>query len=104
MDTIRGWGGRRQSDLDEIEAKLAQLLKPVDVPADFTRDLKRRLITVPDVSMSAPQKALYGPVFLAAASLLSGGVLVVMTIKGIRKLKVGSVGTSVKKEKMAEPV
>jgi hypothetical protein len=103
MDTVRGWGGREGRDLFEIEAKLAKALKPVEPSPEFVRDLKRRIITTPDISMSAPAKALYGPIFLIAASVLSGGVLVLMTIKGIRKVKIGGMQPGIKKPKLAEP-
>lgn len=104
MNTDRGWGGRSTGfDLDDIETRLTRVLVPVAPPPEFVRDLKRRLVTAPDVSLTAPAKALYGPIFLVAASVLSGSLLAIMTIKGMRKKRVGSVQGQMKKNKLPEP-
>jgi hypothetical protein len=71
------------ADLQRIEGRLQNYLTPVRPRDEFVTELKERLMLVNDLELEKPKPAPLQPIFLTAAGLLSGALLIVLGIRGV---------------------
>lgn len=88
METRLRWGNTvNEHQLAETEALLRASLKPVEPRPDYVRSLKGRLLFPADApQLSKEEPALMHLILLIVASLLSGGFVLVVGIKGVAAL------------------
>lgn len=92
MAELQYVGGIKEADqLNAIEARLRAVLVPVPLRTGYMQDLKRRLYKENGLEIEKPRPPLVQSVFLTAAGLLSGVLLIALGIRGVLAL-VNSLG------------
>jgi hypothetical protein len=70
-------------ELKRIEGRLQENLFPVRPRDAFVKDLKERLQMVNTLELEKPRPAQLQPIFLTAAGLLSGVLLIALGVRGL---------------------
>ncbi len=73
----------KADELKRIERRLQENLYPVRPRDEFVKDLKERLMLVNDLELEKPRPAQLQPIFLTAAGLLSGVLLIALGVRGL---------------------
>lgn len=105
MGTKTQWGlgsKVKEEDLAAMENRLQGAFQPVGPRPEFVKDLGYRLSSKPESDLDLPKPGIFQFVFLAAASLLSGTVLLVLLYRGVSAL-LGSRGLLQKVNVQVDP-
>jgi len=73
-------------ELKRIEGYIQENLFPVRPRDAFVKDLKERLLMVNPLELEKPRPAQLQPIFLTAAGLLSGVLLIALGVRGLAAL------------------
>jgi hypothetical protein len=91
MDLHNRFGEKSQNrKITVVEAKLEQLLQPVEPRAEFSANLKRSLLHQPETSLREPGQGVLQYALWGTAGVLSGAVILVVGIKAVAGL-IGSI-------------
>jgi hypothetical protein len=84
MELQNGVGDKNSKvDIQSLEARLALLMQPVEPRPEFVSNLKRSLLQQPETSLKETKQGLVQYIFLGAAGVLSGALILVFGIKAV---------------------
>ena len=73
----------KADEVKAIEARLQAAYVPLPLRAEYVRGLKERLLQENGLEIEKPRSSLLQTVFLPAAGLLSGVVLIALGVRGL---------------------